>query len=119
MFSYGVLLLELITGKRPTDDFFAQGAGLQGWVKSQYPDRLDPIVDDAMDRYCRAAAAAEGGPRPCKRLWREVIVEVIEMGLMCTQFSPAMRPTMVNVAQEMTRLKEYLSHSLSSLYTRR
>ncbi|XP_023516175.1 putative leucine-rich repeat receptor-like serine/threonine-protein kinase At2g24130 [Cucurbita pepo subsp. pepo] len=119
VFSYGVLLLELITGKRPTDDFFAQGAGLQGWVKSQYPDRLDPIVDDAMDRYCRAAAAAEGGPRPCKRLWREVIVEVIEMGLMCTQFSPAMRPTMVNVAQEMTRLKEYLSHSLSSLYTRR
>ncbi|XP_008443838.2 putative leucine-rich repeat receptor-like serine/threonine-protein kinase At2g24130 [Cucumis melo] len=119
VFSFGVLLLELITGKRPTDHFFEQGAGLHEWVKSQYPHQLDPIVDDAMDRYCTAAAERRGGPRPCKRLWREVIVEVIEMGLMCTQFSPSMRPSMVDVAQEMTRLKEYLSHSLSSLYTRR
>lgn len=118
MFSYGVLLLEFITGKRPTDHSFQQGAGLHEWIKSQYPHSLDPLVDDAMDRYCRAAEAVTGR-RPCKRLWREVIVEVIEMGVMCTQFSPSMRPTMVDVAQEMTRLKEYLSHSLSSLYTRR
>ncbi|CAK9329758.1 unnamed protein product [Citrullus colocynthis] len=118
VFSFGVLLLELITGKRPTDHFFEQGAGLHEWVKSQYPHRLDPIIDDAMDRYCRAAEARRGGPRPCKRLWREVIVEVIEIGQMCTQYSPTMRPSMVDVAQEMTRLKEYLSHSLSSLYTR-
>ncbi|KAG6587805.1 putative leucine-rich repeat receptor-like serine/threonine-protein kinase, partial [Cucurbita argyrosperma subsp. sororia] len=118
VFSYGVLLLELITGKRPTDHSFQQGAGLHEWIKSQYPHSLDPLVDDAMDRYCRAAEAVTGR-RPCKRLWREVIVEVIEMGVMCTQFSPSMRPTMVDVAQEMTRLKEYLSHSLSSVYTRR
>lgn len=118
MFSFGVLVLELVTGKRPTDHFFQQGAGLHEWVKTQYPHSLDPIVGEAMERYC-SAAAARAGPRPCKRLWREVIVELVELGLMCTQFTPSARPTMVDVAQEMTRLKEYLSHSLSSLYTRR
>ena len=51
VFSFGVLLLEVVTGKRPTDLDFQQGAGLHEWVKSHYPHKIDDIVDEAMVRY--------------------------------------------------------------------
>lgn len=34
MYSFGVLLLELVTGKRPTDPSFARrGVNVVGWVR--------------------------------------------------------------------------------------
>ncbi|TVU12266.1 hypothetical protein EJB05_45901, partial [Eragrostis curvula] len=37
------------------------------------------------------------------------VVELIELGLVCTQYSPALRPTMADVCHEITLLKEDLS----------
>lgn len=110
VFSFGVLLLEVVTGKHPTDHLFQQGAGLHEWVKSHYPHKLEDIVDEAMERYDL--------PRPnvakqSPKLRREVIFELIKLGIMCTQYTPSLRPSMVDVAHEMTRLKEHLSNSLS------
>jgi len=39
---------------------------------------------------------------------------MIELGLMCTQYTPSTRPSMLDVAQEMGQLKEYLSINPSS-----
>ena len=47
--------------------------------------------------------------------WADVILEMIELGLMCTRFTPSTRPTMLDVAHEMGRLKDYLSNTFSSL----
>ncbi|CAK9329757.1 unnamed protein product [Citrullus colocynthis] len=108
VFSFGVLLLEVVTGKHPTDLVSQQGAGLHEWVKSHYPHNLEDIVNEAMERYSL--------PRPnvakqSPKLWREVIFELIELGIMCTQYTPSFRPSMVDVAHEMTRLKGHLSNS--------
>ena len=37
------------------------------------------------------------------------VVELIELGLVCTQHSPALRPTMADVCHEITLLKEDLA----------
>ncbi|GAB2291538.1 hypothetical protein Dimus_025792 [Dionaea muscipula] len=107
VYSFGILLLEIATGKRPTDLLFHEGSNLHEWVKSSYPYKLEQIVDQALVRfsgYCNTSAADQKS--------RDVVVELIELGLMCTQNSPSARPSMLDVAHEMGRLKKYISNHL-------
>lgn len=106
VFSIGILLLEIITGRRPTDVLFQQESSLHEWVKSHYPNRLEPIVEQAVDRYAPPTLI----PKHYNKVWDSVILELIELGLMCTQYNPSARPSMQDVAHEMGRLKGYLSN---------
>ncbi|XP_047308737.1 putative leucine-rich repeat receptor-like serine/threonine-protein kinase At2g24130 [Impatiens glandulifera] len=106
VYSFGILVLEIITGKRPTDVIFQQGSTLHDWVQSRYSDKdkVEPLMKEVLER-CR--------PHPNQaydvRVWSEVVIELIELGLVCTQYSSLTRPSMLDVAQEMLHLKLYLS----------
>ncbi|PIA45943.1 hypothetical protein AQUCO_01600294v1 [Aquilegia coerulea] len=104
VYSFGVLLLEFITGKRPTDILFQEGSNLAEWVKSLYPNKLEPIAQQALLRF------PPPGTPVYTKIFQDVIYEMIELGLMCTQRSPSMRPSMLDVAHEMGWLKQYLSN---------
>ncbi|XP_077236739.1 putative leucine-rich repeat receptor-like serine/threonine-protein kinase At2g24130 [Tasmannia lanceolata] len=104
VYSFGVLLLEIVTGKRPTDVIFQAGSSLHEWVKSHYPHKLEPIIEEALRRLVSSEAAPYSG-----EVLRELIAELIDLGLMCTQYSPMTRPTMIDVAHEMGQLKIHLS----------
>ncbi|KAK3435555.1 hypothetical protein EUGRSUZ_C00242 [Eucalyptus grandis] len=108
VYSFGVLLLEIVTGVRPTDVLFDGCSSLHEWVKSHYPHNLDPIVQPALSR-CSTPSMSEYLRKACC----EVIVELIELGLMCTQYAPSTRPSMMDMAHEMSTLKQYLSDSSS------
>ncbi|KAG6772228.1 hypothetical protein POTOM_023627 [Populus tomentosa] len=110
VYSFGVLLLEIIAGRRPTDVLLHEGSSLHGWIKSHYPDKLKPIVDKAVLRL-----APSGMPVYYNKIWSDVILELIELGLICTQNNPSTRPSMLEVANEMGSLKQYLSSPPSLL----
>ncbi|KAK9100130.1 hypothetical protein Scep_023560 [Stephania cephalantha] len=44
-----------------------------------------------------------------KNMWEVAIIELIELGLLCTQDAPSTRPTMIDAADDLDRLKRYLS----------
>lgn len=111
VYSYGVMVLEIVTGKRPTDVIFQAGLNLHQWVKGHYPNGLEATIEEGL---LRSAAA----PIPIyRRVWWEVVVELIELGLLCTQSSPSSRPTMMDVALEMGRLKDHLSRTAAVVHT--
>ncbi|GAA0150165.1 hypothetical protein LIER_09166 [Lithospermum erythrorhizon] len=107
VYSYGVLLLEIITGKRPTDILF-QESSLHEWVKTHYPDKLENIIEDAILRHAPDGVPPENYNN--SNIWSDVIVELIEIGLICTQYNPSCRPTMLDVAHVVARLKQYITH---------
>ncbi|PNY02510.1 LRR receptor-like kinase resistance protein, partial [Trifolium pratense] len=45
MYSFGILVLEMLTGKRPTDEMFKDDHNLHNYVKLSIPDHLFQIVD--------------------------------------------------------------------------
>lgn len=103
VYSFGVLLLEIVSGRRPTDVVVNEGSSLHEFMKSHYPNSLEGIIEQALIRW-----KPQGKPERCDKLWREVILEMIELGLVCTQYTPSTRPNMLDVAHEMGQLKEYL-----------
>lgn len=106
VYSFGVLLLEIVTGKRPTDVLFQQGSSLHEWVKSQYSHKLKAMIDETLQRF--AATTCTTVQRD-SNIWHDIVLELIELGLMCTQYNPSTRPTMLDVALEIGNLKQYLS----------
>ncbi|GLJ50994.1 hypothetical protein SUGI_1085940 [Cryptomeria japonica] len=50
VYSYGILLLEMLTRKRPTDDLFVGGLNLHQWVNSAFPNSLVDILDRSLVR---------------------------------------------------------------------
>ncbi|KAL5703688.1 non-specific serine/threonine protein kinase [Ranunculus cassubicifolius] len=48
MYSYGLLLLEMFTGKMPTNETFRNGLNLYDFVSMALPDRASEIVDASL-----------------------------------------------------------------------
>ncbi|KAF7806552.1 putative leucine-rich repeat receptor-like serine/threonine-protein kinase [Senna tora] len=105
VYSFGVFVLEIVTGRPPTDVLIHEGYSLHEWVKRQYPHKLESIVKGALER-CSSPLSLMSVKYD--RIWKDVIMELIELGLICTQNNPSIRPSMVDVAQEIGRLKDYL-----------
>ncbi|KAL3500492.1 hypothetical protein ACH5RR_039585 [Cinchona calisaya] len=48
VYSYGILLLEMFTGKRPTDGMFLDGLDLHSYVTMAWPQQVFEIVDPSL-----------------------------------------------------------------------
>lgn len=45
VFSYGILLMETFTRKKPTDEMFVQGLSFKDWVNESTPHSIINIID--------------------------------------------------------------------------
>ena len=48
MYSYGILLLEMFTGRRPTGSEFQDGHTLHNYVKMSLPERFMEVIDQRL-----------------------------------------------------------------------
>ncbi|KAJ6414589.1 hypothetical protein OIU84_003566 [Salix udensis] len=51
-----------------------------------------------------------------KRMWEVAITELAELGILCTQESPTTRPTMLDAADDLDRLKRYLGGDTTATF---
>ncbi|KAB1218817.1 hypothetical protein CJ030_MR3G007316 [Morella rubra] len=111
VYSFGILVLEMVTRKRPTDDMFTGGLSLQKWVKNHFHGRMERVIDLSL------VAASRDHSQEVKKMWEVAIGELLELGILCTQESPSMRPTMLDAADDLDRLKRYLSGDTTATFT--
>ncbi|EFJ30723.1 hypothetical protein SELMODRAFT_169795 [Selaginella moellendorffii] len=96
VYSFGVILLELITGLAPTNSLF-HGGTIQGWVSSCWPDEFGAVVDRSMGL--------------TKDNWMEV-EQAINLGLLCSSHSYMERPLMGDVEAVLRRIRSGGSSSM-------
>ncbi|XP_070663610.1 probable LRR receptor-like serine/threonine-protein kinase At3g47570 [Malus domestica] len=52
VYSFGILLLEMFTGKRPTDNMFSDSLNLHNFIKMVIPERVTEIADASLLQGC-------------------------------------------------------------------
>ncbi|KAJ4745024.1 Leucine-rich receptor-like protein kinase family protein [Rhynchospora pubera] len=111
VYSFGVLVLEVVTKRRPTDEMFEGGLDLHAWVKRYYHGRAESVVDPALLRTIR-----EQTPE-VRRMSEVAVCELLELGILCTQESSSLRPTMLDAADDLDRLKNYLAGDSTATFS--
>jgi len=48
VYSYGILLLEILTRKKPTIDMFVGDLNLHKWINFAFPRRVKDIIDNSI-----------------------------------------------------------------------
>ncbi|XWS39418.1 hypothetical protein CRYUN_Cryun18bG0052900 [Craigia yunnanensis] len=82
IYSFGVVILELVTGKPPTDPEFGEKDVVK-WVCATYNQKgVDQVIDPRLDS-----------------TYKEEICRVLDIGLLCTNALPINRPSMRNVVK--------------------
>ncbi|XP_058103346.1 putative receptor-like protein kinase At3g47110 [Magnolia sinica] len=106
VYSYGILLLEMFTGKRPTDDMFKDGLSLHQFVKIALPDRVMEIVDPRL-LLEEVQAPNNGEQRRISRTkTRECLPSVAKIGIACSVESPNERMEMRDIVAEIHAIKD-------------
>lgn len=104
IYSYGVVLMELLSGKRSVDPEFGDGNSIVDWVRSKMKTK-DWVVD-ILDKNAGASCSSV----------REEMMQLLRIALLCTSRNPADRPSMRDVVlmlQEASPKRKLLPASLS------
>ena len=108
VYSFGILILEMLTGRRPTDEMFKDGQNLRNFVAISFPDNLLQILDPRIiSEY--EATAVEGN---CGNLNAEAgkcVVSLFRIGLACSVESPKERMNLVDVIRELNQITKVSS----------
>lgn len=105
IYSLGVLMLELLTGKSPGDT--TNGLDLPQWVASVVEEEWTNEVFD-LELMKDAAAGSETG---------EELVKTLKLALHCVDPSPPARPEAQQVLRQLEQIKPSIAVSAASSFT--
>ncbi|KFK34061.1 hypothetical protein AALP_AA5G097000 [Arabis alpina] len=96
VYSFGVLILEMFTGKRPTNELFGGNFTLHSFTKSALPERVLDIADKSILH----SGLRVGFPIA------ECLTLVLDVGLRCCEESPTNRLATSEAIKELISIKE-------------
>ena len=99
VYSYGVVLLEVVSGRRAVEAEFGEGNNIVEWVREKVLRGEKGGAREVLDP---AVAGAAG----CKEV-REEMMLVLRVALLCTCQNPADRPSMRDVVSMLRAAKPH------------
>ncbi|KAL6654676.1 hypothetical protein ACP70R_008141 [Stipagrostis hirtigluma subsp. patula] len=111
VYSYGIILLEMLTGKRPTDDMFKDGLNLHKLVESAFPQNLGEILDNSLIP-CYKVEETNHEPHIENQAMvgmQRCINQLAKLGLRCSVDSLKDRLAIQDVYSEIIAIKETFS----------
>lgn len=94
VYSYGVILLEILTTRLPVDEEFGEGIDLVKWVQNA-PTRGE-TPEQILDARLSTVSFA----------WRKEMLGALKIALLCTDNTPAKRPKMKKVVEMLQEITE-------------
>ncbi|KOM58382.1 hypothetical protein LR48_Vigan11g141600 [Vigna angularis] len=101
MYSFGILLLEMLTGRRPTDEMFEDGQNICNFVAISFPSKLFEILDPRL-------IPIEENDWNLNPNVEKCLVSLFKIGLACAVESPKERMDVVDVSRELHRIQNAL-----------
>ncbi|XP_059075719.1 LRR receptor-like serine/threonine-protein kinase EFR isoform X1 [Cryptomeria japonica] len=95
VYSYGILLLELLTRRRPTDTMFVEGINLPKWASIDFPNKIEEVVDNQLLRDVNESN---------KAMVLTYLSQFMQVGLVCTRELPQQRPNMMEIVERLEKI---------------
>ncbi|CAN4117437.1 unnamed protein product [Withania somnifera] len=102
VYSFGIVLLEMLTGKRPVDDMFVGDLSLHEFVRNAIPDGALEIVDPVLNfeeeeiRSTRRQKMVEG------------LISLFGLGVACSMYDSGKRKNIKDVVKELCSIRDSL-----------
>ncbi|CAI0443707.1 unnamed protein product [Linum tenue] len=104
IYSYGVLLLEMVTGKKPTDEMFIDSFSLHKYCKMALPDDIQGIADPFLFEESYEE-------RHINKYRLSCLVSLIQIGVKCSAELPGDRMKIKDVVMELGGIKATIASS--------
>ncbi|KAK8277347.1 hypothetical protein V6Z12_D10G260900 [Gossypium hirsutum] len=112
VYSYGILLLAMLTGKRPTNERFKEGLSLHNFVKAALPNRVVEIIDPILLQESVRGGTVAGITLNENNLGNDEYLQclnsIFKIGLTCSAESPSERMDMSDVVTKLCSIKDKL-----------
>uniref|UniRef100_A0ACD5VB42 Uncharacterized protein n=1 Tax=Avena sativa TaxID=4498 RepID=A0ACD5VB42_AVESA len=100
IYSLGILLLEMFTGRSPTDDMFGNSLDLRKFANDALPDRTLEIADPTIWLHI------ETKDNITSSRIQECLVSILRIGISCSQTQPRERMLIRDAAVEMHAIRD-------------
>ncbi|KAL4286347.1 hypothetical protein HN873_066346 [Arachis hypogaea] len=105
VYSFGILVLEMVTGRRPMEEMFKDDNNLHNYVKMAYSNNLLEIMDSTL------LPKQIGEEENYTKKLTMCVFSLIRIGLACSVESPNERMNMADVTRELNLTKDvFLQH---------
>lgn len=98
VYSYGILLLEMFTGKKPTDDMFSGSLNLHNFTKMAFPERVAEVADPTLFQLEEESEAIH-------RI-QECLTVIYRIGIECSVGSPRERADIGRAVAELLSIRD-------------
>ncbi|KAJ0739585.1 putative protein kinase RLK-Pelle-LRR-XII-1 family [Helianthus annuus] len=108
VYSFGIVLLEVMTGKQPTDDIFNESLSLHKFASMALPDHVFDAIDDSILNVYQDNETFNQNREANTKKVMECLALVMKIGVSCTMDSPLERMDMKNVVNELQHILDTL-----------
>ncbi|KAM7462591.1 hypothetical protein LguiA_030712 [Lonicera macranthoides] len=120
IYSYGILLLEMMTGISPIDPMFSEGLNLHNYAKAALPNNVRQIVEprllcndeEGVEQVAATNMQINGRERSINdNRMGDCVVSVVKIGVACSMESPQDRMDLNDVIHQLQLIKSTLGGS--------
>ncbi|CAL5342789.1 unnamed protein product [Camellia sinensis] len=111
VYSYGILLLEMFIGKRPTDNMFNDSLSLHNFAKMALPEQVASVVNPTLIQQREIGEGSSSTENTQNQSSTgshkiyECLISILNIGIACPQELPRDRPTINHVITQLLVIK--------------
>ncbi|RCV07455.1 hypothetical protein SEVIR_1G250300v4 [Setaria viridis] len=107
IYSYGIIILEMVTGRRPTDNTFGHGLSLRKYVEMAINNRVMDIVNiELVTELENENARVDGAPN---RKMLHSLISLLKLGVLCSEETPSSRMSTKDIIKELHAIRKALT----------